>query len=169
MSAHNDEQSALGRASTEDIDDVVALLQANETTRGGSITGHFERAQIVAAIGDMPVIVARRRGQLAGVLISSSITAVRHRHVIARMLDAYSGDVDAYVYGPICIDEQHRGQGLAKLLLERLKRELPGREGILFIRQDNARSLRAHAALGIQSRGSFTADGLAYVVLSFRG
>lgn len=171
-------------ATAADVDDIVALLQANETTRGGAITGHFDAAQIHAAIGDLPVIVARvdgrlagqmdgrlagqMDGRLAGVLIASSIDTVKHREVIARMLDAYPGDGTAYVYGPICVDAAFRARGVAASLVRRLQQELPDREGVLFIRRDNTASIAAHVRLGMQPRGDFTADGVACVVLSLK-
>jgi predicted GNAT superfamily acetyltransferase len=160
----------LGQASATDIDDIVALLQANEASRGGSITGHFDRGMVAAFLADMPVIVARRDGRLAGVLVSSSIAAVGHIPVIAAMLRTYRGGTDAYIYGPICIDARDRGRGLAETLFTFLKAVLPGREGILFIRADNAASIRAHREkLGMTAQGSFVLDGVEYMALSYRG
>jgi predicted GNAT superfamily acetyltransferase len=165
-----DDALELRRATTADIDDIVTLLQDNETTRGGMFTGHFDRPKIAATLDDMPVIVARRREFLAGVLISASIRAGGHSPAATRMLETYRGGTDAYVYGPICIDARERGQGLAGRLFARLKTELPGREGILYIRQDNAASIRAHRdKLGMAPRGTFAIDGIDHVVLSYRG
>jgi hypothetical protein len=165
-----DDRLDLRRATPNDIDDIVALLQANEADRGGAITGHFDRATIVDALDDMPVIIARRGERLAGVLISSSIPAIGHMPVIAEMLRTYRGGTDAYVYGPICIDSQERRQGLAEKLFAFLKAALPGREGILFIRGDNSASIRAHQGkLHMSPRGTFALDGLDYVVLSYQG
>lgn len=164
-----DGRFVVGLAAAGDIDDIVALLQANEPTRGGSLTVRFERAQVAGFVADMPVIVARSGARLAGVLISTPVGAVGHLPVIARMLDVYPGGADAYVYGPICIDERHRGSGLAAMLFDRLKSELPGREGVLFIRRDNGASLDAHRRkLGMCQRGAFSLDGVEYVVLSYR-
>jgi len=158
------------RATAADIDDIVELLQANEATRGGTLTGHFDRTTIIAALDDMPIVIARHRDRLAGVLISSLIAASRHMPVIAQMLNTYRGGPNAYIYGPICIDRRERGQGLAEKLLEYLKSELPGREGILFIRQNNVASIRVHQdKLGMAPRGAFEVDAIGYVVLSYRG
>lgn len=159
----------LRRATAEDIDDIVRLLQANEATQGGMLTGHFDRPRIAAALDDMPIIVARHRDGLAGVLISASIHATGNGPVIARMLATYRGGAGAYLYGPICIDRRARGLGLSERLFARLKAELPGREGILFIRQDNGASIRTHRdKLGMQVRGAFAVDGVDYVVLSYQ-
>ncbi|HEX8791771.1 MAG TPA: GNAT family N-acetyltransferase [Polyangiaceae bacterium] len=159
----------VSRATLRDLDDIVSLLQANEAPRG-SLTGHFPRDWVESAMGSMPVIVARLGGQLVGVLVSLTIEAVRGVPVLEQMLVAYRGEPGAYVYGPICVAQSARGRGVARMLFERLKGELRGREGILFVRKDNEASLRAHKRLaGIQIRAEFSADGVTYVVLSYIG
>ena len=157
------------RATPRDLDEVVDLLQANEAPRG-SLTGHFTREGVEAAIQAMPAIVARLEGRLVGVLLSSQIEASRDQPVVEQMLAAYRGEPDAYVYGPICVAEAARGRGVARTLFERLRAELPGREGILFVRKDNTASLRAHQRLaGMRIRGEFSVDGVTFVVLSYVG
>ena len=67
------------------------------------------------------------------------------------------------------IDRRERGLGIAKKLFTRLKAELPGREGILFIRRDNAASLRVHQdKLGMVPREDYDVNGAGYTVLSHR-
>lgn len=152
-----------------DLDEIVGLLQANEAPRG-SLTGHFTRERIEAAVQAMPVIVARLDGHLVGVLVSAPIEAARDQPVLQQMLEVYRGEPGAYIYGPACVAEAARGHGVARMLFERLKGELPGREGILFIRKDNEASLRAHQGLaGVRVRGEFSIDGVTFVVLSYAG
>jgi hypothetical protein len=158
------------RATLEDIDDIVALLQANEVARGGSLTGHFDRAWVAACLDDMPVMIARRGRALAGVLVSSTPGAATGVPIVEKLLATYRGGPDAYVYGPICIAATERGKGIGEILFAALKRALPGREGILFIRQDNAASLHVHRdKLGMTWRGSFEHAGADHVALSYRG
>jgi predicted GNAT family acetyltransferase len=85
------------------------------------------------------------------------------------MLRAYRGTSDAYVYGPICVDEAERGRGLAGAMFAALRARLPGREGVLFIRRDNAASLRAHARMGMREVAGFTHDDAVFAVLSYVG
>jgi len=159
----------LSLAGPQDVGDIVDLLQANEAINGGSLTGHFDRPAVMAAIHDMPVVIARAQQRLAGVLLSSLIQATEQPPVIAEMLKTYRGDPAAYLYGPICIDRRERGLGIAEMLFARLKAELPGREGILFIRRDNVASLRVHRTkLGMVPRGDFDVNGAGYTVLSYR-
>ena len=75
----------------------------------------------------------------------------------------------AYLYGPICVAESERGRGLAARLFTALRKELRGREGILFIRRDNAASLGAHAKMGMREVAEFHHGGIAHVVLSYVG
>lgn len=156
-------------AGPQDVDDIVGLLQANEAVNGGSLSGHFDRSVVAPAIKDMPVVIARVEQRLVGVLLTWSMPATEPAPVIAGMLKTYRGDAAAYIYGPVCIDRRERGRGIAELLFARLKAELPGREGILFIRRDNAASLRMHQdKLGMVRRGDFDADGVGYTVFSYR-
>ena len=149
----------LSLAGPQDVGDIVDLLQANEAINGGSLTGHFDRPAVMATIHDMPVVIARAQQRLAGVLLSSSIHATEQPPVIAEMLKTYRGDPAAYLYGPICIDRRERGLGIAEMLFARLKAELPGREGILFIRRDNVASLRVHRTkLGMVPRGGIRSE-----------
>ena len=50
-----------------------------------------------------------------------------------------------------------------------LRERLPGREGITFIRRDNARSMRAHAKIGMREVAEFVHAGAAIVVVSYPG
>ncbi|MFD2904907.1 GNAT family N-acetyltransferase [Sphingobacterium anhuiense] len=83
------------------------------------------------------------------------------------MFSAYSGALDSYVYGPICVNKQQRGKGVAQLMFSELIRQVPNREGILFIRRDNEPSLRAHEKMGITKVGSFFFKDLAFDVLAY--
>jgi predicted GNAT family acetyltransferase len=89
--------------------------------------------------------------------------------IIRAMLAAYPGATDAYVYGPICVSAEERGQGLAQAMFAELQRLLPGREGILFIRRDNPASLRAHAKMGMHEVAGFVFNENEYVALSYVG
>jgi GNAT superfamily N-acetyltransferase len=117
----------------------------------------------------MPVIVARKDGRVIGYLMSSPLAAMQRVPIIDAMLRAYKVSAGAYLYGPICVAQAERGRGLAGRLFAALCEELPRREGILFIRRDNASSLRAHAKMGLREVAEFTHDGVAHAVLSYIG
>ena len=117
----------------------------------------------------MPVVVARHEGRVVGYLVSSPLSANADVPIVQAMLAAYRGAPNAYVYGPICVEETKRGRGLAGAMFAALRAQLPGREGVLFIRRDNPASLRAHARMGMQEVAEFTHGGAAFAVLSYNG
>ena len=129
----------------------------------------FPREYFEKAIAEMPVIVARKNSRVIGYPLSSPLATHVHVPIIGAMLCAYRGGADAYLYGPICVAQNERGRGLASKLFAALLKRLPGREGILFIRRDNAASLRAHAKMGLREVAEFTHQGIVHVVLSYVG
>ena len=155
-------------AQATDIDAITALLQANSPSQGGSLTGEFSRDKVAAmADGESPVIVARRvvDGPVVGVLFSAA-TATVQAPVVLATLAAYAGSENAYVYGPVCIAESERGQGLLALLYSAMRAQHGGAEAVLFIRRDNIGSLRAHERLGMREVAAFAFDGAQFAVYS---
>jgi hypothetical protein len=113
------------------------------------------------------------RGQheerIVGYLVSSPLSAYADVPVVQAMLAVYRGAPGAYVYGPICVEETERGRGLAGAMFAELRARLPGREGVLFIRRDNAASLKAHARMGMREVAEFTHGRATFAVLSYTG
>jgi ribosomal protein S18 acetylase RimI-like enzyme len=157
------------RATHDDIDGILALQEMNQPERGGLLSARLPRAWLESALDDLPIIVARRGGSVVGYLVSASRAAVDAVPVIAAMLRAYPGAEGAYVYGPVCVAAEERGQGLAAAMFSELRAALPGREGILFIRTDNAASLRAHARMRMRWVADFEHDDAALHVLAYIG
>ncbi|MGH7125458.1 MAG: GNAT family N-acetyltransferase, partial [Stellaceae bacterium] len=159
----------IGTASERDLVGILALQEANQPERGGTLSARLDRAQFEAMLADLPLIVARRGAAIVGYLLAASTETVAEVPVIRAMLAAYPGGPGAYVYGPIVVAEAERGHGLAQRLFESLRMRLPSREGILFIRADNPASLRAHEKMGVVSRGTFRHNERDFVVLSYQG
>ncbi len=159
----------IGTATKRDLDGVLALQDANQPERGGTLSARLSRAQLEAMLSDLPLIVARRGDAIVGYLLAASKATVTEIPVIRAMLEAYAGTADAYVYGPIVVARTERGRGLAQRLFESLRIRLAGREGILFIRADNSGSLRAHEKMGVVPRGTFRHNERDFVVLSYEG
>ncbi len=156
-------------ATRADIAGILDLQEPNLRENGGALSVRFTAEDLGTALGDMPILVARRLGGIVGYLLSSSKAAQAHVPIVQAMLRAYPGESDAYVYGPICVAKSERGQDLPGKLIVGLRRQLPGREGITFIRKDNVRSLRAHAKIGGREVAEFVHVGAAMVVISFAG
>ena len=169
MAAEPQPEPEIARAEPRDLDGILALMDANQPDRGGTLSARLPRAQLERMLGDLPLIVARRDGRVVAFVLTASKPTVAHVPIIAAMLAAYSGGAGSYVYGPVAVDAAERGRGLTGRLFQELKRLLPGREGILFIRADNAASLRAHEKLGVTERGQFMHQGFRFLVFSYFG
>jgi L-amino acid N-acyltransferase YncA len=156
-------------AAREDLSAILDLQEQNLRERGGALSVRFSRNWFEAVLGDMPIVVARKGGVLVGYLVSSSKAAQSHLPVVQAMLRAYPGASNAYVYGPICVAGSERGEGLPGLLMSALRLRLAGREGVTFIRRDNARSLRAHAKIGMRVVAEFADGDASFVVIAHSG
>ncbi len=156
----------IDRATAADVDGILKLAEDNYPERGGELTGHLARETVAGMIQQLPNIVARRGEDLVGFLLVSEKTSSRNPCVIS-MLDAYGGSDDAYVYGPVCVHSSARGQGIAQAMFEQLRRLVPNREGILFIKASNASSLRAHRKMGMRTTAEYTYEGNRFVVFAY--
>lgn len=156
---------SIGLAGPADVGELHWLLESNAPSHGGTLTGEFPREKVERWVASgMPVVVARDVSGIAGVLFSAERSDASP--VVAAMLRAWPGHSLAYVYGPVCIAARARGRRLPERLYAELRRLLPRREALLFIRRDNLASLRAHARLGMLQVAAFEHDGTSYVVLS---
>lgn len=159
----------IGRATEADLDGIMELQAANQPERGGMLSANLSRSRVAEMMVGRPLIVARRRGRVVAFLMNSTREMNDDVPIIRAMLGAYPGTADAYVYGPICVKEEERGNGLAQAMFTELRRLELGREGILFIRRDNPASLRAHTRMGMREVAGFGFGGIDYAVLSYVG
>lgn len=154
-------------ATDADIHGILELQHKNQPEQGGSLTGGFTREQLEIMLRNMPFIVAKSNGSIVGYLITSEVKSNGNAPVIEAMLKAYPGSTTAYVYGPVCVSSEARGKGIAQKLFAEVKRVLPGREGVLFIRKDNAASIQAHKKMGMDEVGAFEFNKSHFFVLSY--
>jgi predicted GNAT superfamily acetyltransferase len=159
----------IGQAAEADLDGIVELQAANEADRGGSLSASLPRFRITEMMHEMPLIVARRGGRIAGFLMTGTRAMADDVPIVSAMFAAYAGAPNAYVYGPICVAAEERGKGLAQAMFSELRRRAPAREGVLFIRRDNVASLRAHEKMGMREVAGFLYDGSEFAVLSYLG
>jgi L-amino acid N-acyltransferase YncA len=158
----------LSVATDEDVPEILALQAANQISRGGALSVEFSAEWFARAVKDMPVVVARRDGLLVGYLISSSQAATAHLPLNQAKFGAYPATPDAYNSGPLCIAAGERGRGLVSKLFEAQRSHLGDREGVAFVRQDNAVSRAVHAKHGFREVATFSHGGAAYVVVAYR-
>lgn len=161
--------ASITRATEADLDGIITLQAANQIARGGMLAAELPRERLAQMLHGLPLIVAKRDGRVTGFLLASARTINGDVPVLRAMFNAYTGAPDAYVYGPICVDATERGQGLAPAMFAELRRLLPGREGVLFIRNDNEASLRAHRRMGMQEVAAFELGGVDFAVFSYVG
>jgi len=163
------EDIEIGRAGAADVPGIHALMTANLAANGGSLSAGFAPEQIAAMAQATPLIVARRGGAVVGFLMTGERESSRAVPILRSMLEAYPGADDAYVYGPVCVAAELRGRRLVQAMFAELQRCLPKREGILFVRRDNAASLRAHARMGMREVGGFHFRETEHVVFAYGG
>jgi len=114
-------------ATIEDAERISALLMANASDRGGALYGNWSIGVVTKWITDgAPIIVAMDGPKLAGVLFTSEKAQASALPVVA-MLKAWPGSADAYVYGPVRIDQAARGQGVLEALYAHVAARLPDR------------------------------------------
>lgn len=155
-------------ATLDDAERISALLMANASNRGGTLVGDWSIGVVKDCVtAGQLIIIATEAENLLGVLFTSEKARALAPPVVA-MLAAWPGRLDAYVYGPVCVDLAARGRGVIEALHAELVARQPGREAILFIKADNERSLRAHARLGMVPVASFTLGAEFFTVLSSR-
>jgi L-amino acid N-acyltransferase YncA len=155
-------------AALEDIPEILDLQSRNQVARGGALSVEFPAQWFEVAIKDMPVVVARRDGRLVGYLVSSSQAATQHLPLPQAKRRTYPAGADAYNSGPLCIAATERGRGLVAKLFDMQRSLLPGREGVAFIRRDNAASRGVHARYGFREVAEFSHAGVDYLVVSYR-
>ena len=127
-------------ATIEDAERISALLTANASDRGGALYGGWSIGVVTKWITDGSLIIVAMDGpRLVGTLFTSEKTQASAPPVVA-MLKAWPGSADAYVYGPVCIDQGARGQGVLEALHAHAVARLPDREAVLFINASNNRA-----------------------------
>ena len=155
-------------AAPDDIPEILALQAENQVSKGGALSVEFPAQWFEAAITDLPIVVARCDGRLVGYLVSSSLAATQHLPLPQAKQRAYPAGPGAYNSGPLCIAASERGRGLVAKLFETQRSLLQGREGIAFIRRDNAASRAVHARYGFREVAEFSHARVDYLVVSFR-
>jgi predicted GNAT family acetyltransferase len=163
------ENMLIKTAATSDIEGIIKLQSANQVSQGGTLSGQMNKEQIQEMMADMPQIVAVIDNEIEGFLLTTSKEKQQQQNIpiVNAMLLSYSGTEDSYIYGPICVSRDQRGKGLAQLMFKELLKQLPHREGILFIRDDNDPSLRAHEKMGMKKVSSFTFNNAGFEVYAY--
>ena len=156
-------------ATPADVPAILALQEPNLYENGGGLSARQTGEWFRRTMSEMPIVVGRRDGTLVGYLLATSLAAKAHVAIVRTMLRVFPPPPDCYLYGPVCVSDTERGNGLAGILYAELRSRLAGRPAMTFIRSDNAPSLRAHRKMGMTELGEFVTDGESYIAFGYNG
>jgi len=154
-------------ATPDDIPGILSLQEPNLPDNGGSLSVRQSADWFRRTMAEMPLVVARRDGKVVGYVVAASLAAKTHVAIFQAMLRTFPAPPDCYSYGPVCVAESERGNGLAGAMFEKLRAHLPGRSAMTFVVADNLPSLRAHRKMGMRELGAFTNSGVDYIAFSY--
>src|SRR5262245_29292170 len=137
-----------GLATSDDIPAILAMQEANLYENGGGLSVRQTADWFKNTMLEMPIVVARRDDIVVGYALATSIAAKSHVGIVQAMLRAFPAPPNCYLYGPVCVAESDRGNGLAGLLYKEMRERLPGRTAMSFVRSDNIPSLKANRKMG---------------------
>lgn len=174
------------KATPADFEGILCLQHQNlgttlkkEDLSQGFLSIEFTREQLHKINSELGIFVALQGKVVIGYLMAESIEfAVGSpliAHLLKRLEDFVFEDVPLlsscyFVYGPVCIDKQHRGQGILEGLSNILLLTLRGQYdvGIAFVSEQNPRSLHAHQVkLKMKIVDEFEFNGQKYSTLMF--
>ena len=158
----------VAQAEAADVDGIFELARRNGPESGGQLAVRFTREQIASSIQASPAVVARRNGEVIGFVLTRDKRGA-NPPIIEAMFGAYAGAKNAYSYGPVCVDASARGFGIAARMFAELRKLLPGREGVLFIKASNETSLRAHRKMDMREVSEFVFEGTRLIVFAYEG
>jgi hypothetical protein len=101
-------------ATLDDVPDIVALQEANLPTNGGSLSVRQSPEWFTKTISEESVVIARCDGQVIGYVVGTSLVAQVHVPIIQAMLSTYPAPPECYLYGPVCVAENMRGNGACR-------------------------------------------------------
>ena len=163
----NLENISIERANLTHVDGILKLAEANSPERGGELTGRLPREEVAATIQMSPAVVAVSKGLVVGFLLTWEKSFATTPCAVT-MLAAYSGSEDAFVHGPVCVDASLRGRGVAGAMFNELRKLIPGREGILFIKASNEASIRAHIKMGVHQTAEYIYNDNPFIIFAYR-
>lgn len=174
------------KATPADFEGILCLQHQNlmttlqgEDLSQGFLTIEFTREQLQKINSELGIFVALQGEKVIGYLMAESIEfAVGSpliAHLLNRLKDIAFSDVPLssrklFVYGPVCIAKEQRGQKILAELFKVMLQALQGQYdvGVAFVSALNPRSLNAHTnKLGMRMIDEFEFNGQRYGTLIF--
>ncbi len=174
------------KAAPTDFDGILNLQGQNLITTlhdkdlsQGFLIIEFTREQLHKINSDLGIFVAVQDEAVIGYLMAESVDFAVGSPLIAHMFNrlkefTFDGvplaSCKLFVYGPVCIDRQYRGQkvldGLFKIMIKTLQGHHDA--GVAFVSAQNLRSFTAHKIkLGMRIADEFEFNGQKYWTLIF--
>jgi hypothetical protein len=176
----------IGRATEKDYAGILELQSryyisnlSSSEQKDGFLSAEFTLSQICAMADDLGIAVARYGDRVVGYMCASRVDLVPRPLILDTMLKClervvFRGrrvtDTRMFIYGPVCIDKEFRGQDVLKRLFGQLTASLAGifDTGVAFVAAGNPRSFAAHTRrLGMEKIGTFQHDGNEYLAIAF--
>jgi hypothetical protein len=150
------------KANPQDIPMILELQKKNllknlqpQDQQDGFLSIEYSADQLTRLNHELGIFVAQDNDHLAGYLIAQTMDFALHSALIATMVKRfpdvqYSGrplsSFKTFIYGPVCIAKESRGQGVLEGLYRIMLKTLQGQydAGVAFVSERNPRSLYAH-------------------------
>lgn len=142
---------------------ISRLLEANSAAQGGELFGDWSEPVVRRWLDDgMHAFIAEVEGEVKGVLMTSDCDYLKSPPALG-VLEFVKGAANRFfAYGPVCVASDARGRGLLWAAAEKFYGD---KRAILFVNQNNARSLVAHERLGMILLKPFQASGQYFFAL----
>lgn len=151
-------------------------LTEAEVAEQGFLIAEYDLAYLEQMHRQHPSVIAVEDGRVVGYALVIT-REVRNGHpFVAALFDAIDGlshqgialaDIEYVVVGQLCVDRDHRGQGLVERLYGGFRESLQGRYrcGVTDIARANRRSLKAHQRVGFEVIHEIECEGLVWDVV----
>ncbi len=145
----------------------------------GFLSIEYSRDQLERLNDELGIFVALEDDRLSGYLVVQTMEFARRSSLIAAMVRRFPdvlyrsrplSEYRTFLYGPVCIDERSRGEGILEGLFNIMLRTVKGEydAGVAFVSEQNPRSLRAHKhKLGMKVVDEFEFSGRKFRTLAF--
>ncbi|MFB0771829.1 N-acetyltransferase [Proteus cibi] len=154
------------KMTAKDISAVARLLQKNSESQQGGLYGEYPLNKVEAMYqSSTNAIVALDQENIVAVVFSFPVTSFS-LSPIAQAINQLFPDITLsnWFYGPVCIDQSHRGKSILKDLYQQIC-SLHGGHPIAFVNSENIRSLKAHQKLGMEVVKHFEFKGTSWWVI----
>jgi hypothetical protein len=170
-----------------DFEGIIHLQNANfvgnldpAEKKQGYLSSRFSREELYQMNDDLGIVVAVTDDRVCGFVGTTSYRRPAQTPILEAMSQRfeellYDGvpllDHRIFFYGPACVEDEFRGQGVLRGMFEMLKQTMRARfdVGIAFIARENKHSFTAHiSGLQMQCLGEFSYRSGMYDIAAFR-